>query len=373
MNGFRHLNSLLGLAALIAALAAGCLQQPAPPTNASSDVAAADAPLAADTAGPDDAVADVPPAATCTLAPDCDDKNDCTVESCSAASTCLHTGRAGPCDDGNACTTGEYCEYAICQHGTPVVCPDPEPECAIAACDPKKGCTLAPWPDDSPCGTPNACFDHACAAGQCTAVASSPCYGPVWPHSLHITKPMLLTLPDPTQGQGCAAGSPLTAAAWVRPSKQGVALAVAGAGGVALWVKVGAGIISVGLADTGATGPAAALHTAPWAPGSWTHVAVGVDAQGTARGYIDGQPGAQVKLAVLVTAGAVHVANLPTGSALPLAPYLGDLTQVYWGCTAKLRGSFSPAQYPGKGAGTEWIGRRQKTRPKRGRRKPGWV
>src|SRR5262249_18759308 len=37
-------------------------------------------------------------------APNCDDGNPCTDDSCNPATGCVHTNNTAPCDDGNACT-----------------------------------------------------------------------------------------------------------------------------------------------------------------------------------------------------------------------------------------------------------------------------
>jgi hypothetical protein len=49
----------------------------------------------------------------------------------------------------------------------PVVCPDPG-TCAVASCDPQRGCETTPVPDGTPCDDRNACtVGDVCTAGAC--------------------------------------------------------------------------------------------------------------------------------------------------------------------------------------------------------------
>ncbi len=100
----------------------------------------------------------------CTTATDCNDRNACTADSCSAG-VCSYTPIAGcklcttaaDCNDGNVCTT-DACNAGACQNT------------AIAGCTP---CTTA-----ADCNDGNACTTDACNAGACqnTAIAGcTPC------------------------------------------------------------------------------------------------------------------------------------------------------------------------------------------------------
>ena len=58
------------------------------------------------------------------LLPDCDDNNDCTVDSCDSNSGCVFTPTPGNmCDDGDPTTVSDVCVGSVCT-GTPFTCPD---------------------------------------------------------------------------------------------------------------------------------------------------------------------------------------------------------------------------------------------------------
>ncbi len=53
----------------------------------------------------------------------CDDKNDCTADSCDALSGCAHASlNATACSDGNACTQSDVCVAGTCVGSNPVAC-----------------------------------------------------------------------------------------------------------------------------------------------------------------------------------------------------------------------------------------------------------
>src|SRR5204863_371314 len=97
----------------------------------------------------------------CTTAADCNDRNACTADSCSAG-VCSYTPIAGcklcttaaDCNDGNACTT-DSCNAGAC-HNT-----------AIAGCKP---CTTAADCDDQ-----NVCTSDTCNGGVCSNAAIDGC------------------------------------------------------------------------------------------------------------------------------------------------------------------------------------------------------
>ena len=74
---------------------------------------------------------------------DCDDKNPCTNDGCTA-SNCTHTANSDACNDGNACTTGDKCKSKSCVGGASQNCNDGNP-----------------------------CTKDACSAGKCSHVATS--------------------------------------------------------------------------------------------------------------------------------------------------------------------------------------------------------
>jgi len=97
----------------------------------------------------------------------CDDGNPCTLDSCKGLGGCVHTQPAGmPCDDGDACTTQDACYQGGCKGGPPLECDDKN-ECTSDSCDPALGCVFDPL-DDTPCDDQTACTtqDH-CATGWC--------------------------------------------------------------------------------------------------------------------------------------------------------------------------------------------------------------
>jgi hypothetical protein len=76
---------------------------------------------------------------------DCDDLNDCTIDSCDeATASCVNTPDNGACDDGVACTV-DVCDPIDGCVNTPDdgACDDGDP-CTINTCDPVNGCETAP-------------------------------------------------------------------------------------------------------------------------------------------------------------------------------------------------------------------------------------
>ena len=76
----------------------------------------------------------------CSLDTDCNDDNDCTVDSCQNA-VCVNSPAPGgtECDDGLACTTDDRCTSGVCKGDAPVECDDGNP-CTDDSCD-EDGCT----------------------------------------------------------------------------------------------------------------------------------------------------------------------------------------------------------------------------------------
>ena len=102
---------------------------------------------------------------------DCDDKNDCTTDSCAPGSGCVHMANTAACEDGNACTTGDVCAAKICVAGAALVCSDGK-VCTNDACDPLKGCVTtdntAPCDDGKPCTSADTCAAGVCVGGPAT-------------------------------------------------------------------------------------------------------------------------------------------------------------------------------------------------------------
>ncbi len=131
-------------------------------------------------------------AGTCTRgpAPDCDDHDPCTVDSCDCSGGCVHKpakdGRS--CSDGDVCNGAETCRGGTCMRGTEPSCHDDDP-CTADACDPIGGCMHTPIAGCSVCRTDDDCSDgngcttdacdlsHACeaATGTCTHTTIEAC------------------------------------------------------------------------------------------------------------------------------------------------------------------------------------------------------
>lgn len=67
----------------------------------------------------------------CSVDADCDDGDSCTVDSCTADSTCSNQPK---CDDGIFCNGYESCVAGVCQPATPVNCAD-ENICTVDSCN----------------------------------------------------------------------------------------------------------------------------------------------------------------------------------------------------------------------------------------------
>ncbi|MBM4354478.1 MAG: hypothetical protein FJ109_11920 [Deltaproteobacteria bacterium] len=76
-------------------------------------------------------------------APDCDDKNVCTDDSCEPATGCKHTNNTVGCNDFNLCTVSDKCENGACKPGTPLVCNDGK-ACTTDSCVAETGCQYTP-------------------------------------------------------------------------------------------------------------------------------------------------------------------------------------------------------------------------------------
>jgi len=98
----------------------------------------------------------------------CDDKNDCTNDTCDAAKGCQHTHNSAACDaDGNACTQNDTCADGGCVAGSLKVCNDSN-ICTDDACAPASGtCPFPPVAIGFPCDKDgNVCTDKdSCQAG----------------------------------------------------------------------------------------------------------------------------------------------------------------------------------------------------------------
>jgi hypothetical protein len=99
---------------------------------------------------------------------DCDDKNVCTNDSCSAG-TCVHLANTATCTDANACAIDAHCSGGSCASANTVVCNDGNP-CTTDICDPVVGCTAKNadgigCSDGQFCTTGDTCQGGACIGG----------------------------------------------------------------------------------------------------------------------------------------------------------------------------------------------------------------
>jgi hypothetical protein len=121
---------------------------------------------------------------TCTnqLAPDCNDHNPCTVDSCNPANNaCQNTpvdhpvpGCACPngdsdCDNNNKCDGKETCDpsHQFCHPGTPLVCTTTN-QCLDPICNPQTGCGTTPKPSGTSCSDGDVCsVNDECTGSTC--------------------------------------------------------------------------------------------------------------------------------------------------------------------------------------------------------------
>jgi len=106
-------------------------------------------------------------------APDCDDANPCTKDSCDPAAGCVHQLTEGPCDDQDVCTTGDHCQLGGCIGSGKLACVDDNP-CTADSCDPKAGCKFTP--SAGACDDGNACTTvDSCVNGTCKGSGAPDC------------------------------------------------------------------------------------------------------------------------------------------------------------------------------------------------------
>lgn len=65
---------------------------------------------------------------------DCNDGNECTLDTCTSLFGCYYKTIDSQCDDGNPCTYNDRCFLGLCR-GDPVSCDDGNP-CTLDSCDP---------------------------------------------------------------------------------------------------------------------------------------------------------------------------------------------------------------------------------------------
>ena len=154
-------------------------------------------------------------------APECDDGNICTDDSCNPASGCINANNTAPCDDGNACTTADTCAGGSCAGGAPPDCDDGN-ICTDDSCDPASGCinanNSAPCDDSNACTTADTCAGGACAGGSapncddgdvCTDDSCNPASGCVNANNTAPCDDGALCTVNDTCDSGSCSGSPV--------------------------------------------------------------------------------------------------------------------------------------------------------------------
>jgi hypothetical protein len=115
----------------------------------------------------------------CVDATDCLDGNACTTDVCDPGThRCSWAPRTGTCNDGNACTTVDSCSGGMCVGGSDVPCNSPPGQCYQAAgtCNTGNGsCAYAPLASGATCNDGNACTrtDRCNGTGGCAGTAYS--------------------------------------------------------------------------------------------------------------------------------------------------------------------------------------------------------
>ena len=104
-----------------------------------------------------------------TGAPNCDDHQDCTSDSCDPALGCQNKAVANDtvCDDGNACSTGDKCTNGKCLSTGGKSCDDSNP-CTKNQCDPAVSvCTFPAETNGTPCVSDKCHQNSTCEGGAC--------------------------------------------------------------------------------------------------------------------------------------------------------------------------------------------------------------
>ena len=123
----------------------------------------------------------------------CGDENPCTDDSCDPVDGCVNINNSAPCSDGSECTTGDLCANGTCVPGQAPNCND-DNICTTDSCNPAVGCVNANnaafCDDDDPCTVLDVCFaggcvgsgDLSCSDGdKCTTDVCTPGIGCQYP------------------------------------------------------------------------------------------------------------------------------------------------------------------------------------------------
>jgi hypothetical protein len=152
----------------------------------------------------------------------CNDGDPCTTDSCQPVAGCVFSLNDAACDDGDWCTVGDHCQLGVCIGGGKIACNDGNP-CTDDACSPLVGCTFAPnaktCDDGNACTTGDACSQGACKAASllqcddanpCTDDSCLPATGCAHtPNAAACSDANACTVGDTCAAGLCAAGGPL--------------------------------------------------------------------------------------------------------------------------------------------------------------------
>jgi hypothetical protein len=102
-------------------------------------------------------------------APNCDDANLCTNDTCEAVTGCVNANNTAVCDDDDACTTVDICGNGKCVGDSPPKCNDSNP-CTDDSCDSDSGCVntnnAAVCSDGQGCTANDVCSGGSCTTGS---------------------------------------------------------------------------------------------------------------------------------------------------------------------------------------------------------------
>ncbi|APR82311.1 BNR repeat domain protein [Minicystis rosea] len=108
---------------------------------------------------------------------DCADTDPCTIDTCDKITGCQHTAAADgtSCADGDVCNGAEVCMSGACTVGAPLDCDDLN-DCTVDTCDTSGGCQHAPKGDGATCAEidcDGTCMGGACQCNNPTTSSSS--------------------------------------------------------------------------------------------------------------------------------------------------------------------------------------------------------
>jgi hypothetical protein len=164
-------------------------------------------------------------------APECDDGNPCTTDTCDARRRrCRHgatdacCASDADCADDDLCTTNERCERGRCA-SDPVACARGG-RCDLAACDPALGCQLTALPDGTACEDGDPCTTgEACRGGQCV-VPTAPALAAATAGGSTLVVDKFVLKPLGKRGTRLSARGTFAAGPELDPSRQDVTLEV---------------------------------------------------------------------------------------------------------------------------------------------------